>query len=174
MANLRRPWRQGSIHGLRKGCNGCLRVAGTLLKAGMRMTNSLRKTMRWLFCLLPIHAFAGQSLVLTPGMASTAMIDPNLSANQDWRVEFQLHNWAAPSVNTTGGFIWDLSGIGSNAAIVPGNLLWINDKRDSIAGGSPCQLPLAGRTDVLVRAQRESSQSRFVCEIWNIDGTNYS
>lgn len=102
------------------------------------------------------------------------MIDPNLSANQDWRVEFQLHNWAAPSVNTNGGFIWDLNGIGSNAAIVPGNLLWINDKRDSIAGGSPCQLPLAGRTDVLVRAQRESSQSRFVCEIWNIDGTNYS
>jgi hypothetical protein len=128
-----------------------------------------------LLCLVAVRGFAGQSLVLTPGVRSTGMNDPNLPAQQAWRVEFQLHGWAPPSAATSDGFVWALNGIGASASVVPSNELWVTDTRDSVAGGSPCHLPLAGRTDIVVRVQREpqGGQARFVCEMWNIDGTGY-
>jgi len=125
-------------------------------------------------CLFATSVFAGQSLVLTPGVTSAAVNDPNLPSSQAWRVEFQMHDWAPPTINTFNGTLWDFNGLGANADIVPGGQLRVLDKRDSIDGGSPCILLLDGRTNVVVRVQREPAQNRFVCEIWNADGTGYA
>ena len=136
--------------------------------------STIRVKLLVLLCLVTTSAFAGQSLVLTPGVHSTAMNDPNLAATQAWRVEFQMHDWAPPSIATNDGFVWALNGIGASAAVVPGNQLQVIDTRDTIPGGSPCNFSLDGRTNVLVRIQREPAANRFVCEIWNSDGTGYA
>jgi len=122
----------------------------------------------YLFC--TVSSFAGQSLVLTPGVRPGA-IDPNLATQQAWRVEFQLHSWVPPTTNTNDAFLWDYNGIGANAAIVSANELRISNKRDSLDGG--CDLSLIGRTNVVVRLQRDPVQKKFTCELWNADGTDY-
>src|SRR5689334_15366078 len=98
-------------------------------------------------------AFAGQSLVLTPGVTSTAVNDPNLPQQQAWRVEFQLHDWVSPTVNTNDATIWDLNGIGAAAALLPGGLLRFFDKRDVSPG--VCSISLGSLTNVLIRVQRD-------------------
>ena len=57
--------------------------------------------------------------------------------------------------------------------IYPDGRLAFNDLRDSVSWNRPCFLSLAGRTDVLVRFQRDAVQKRIVCESWNFDGSGY-
>ncbi len=114
--------------------------------------------------------FGGSSLVLTPGVTSASVADPNLAAGQSWRAEFQMHDWTVPSGPTD---IWDLNGIGAKAQLLPGGVLRFFDKRDSVTP-SVCGLTLVGYINVLVRVQREVPANRFVCELWNYDGTGYT
>jgi hypothetical protein len=118
---------------------------------------------------LAYPAYAGLSLVLTPGISSGVVTDPNLPQTQAWRVEFQLHGWTVPGSQTN---LWDLNGIGATALLLPGNSLRVLNKRDSTAP-SVCDLSLSGRSDVLVRLQRDPVAMTFVCELWNYDGSAY-
>ncbi len=125
-----------------------------------------------LLALAPLTVFGGQSLVLTPGATSSAVNDPN-PGDISWRAEFQLHDWVAPSVATSDGYIWDLNGLGASAAILNSGTLRISDKRDSVAP-SVCDLSLNGRTNILVRIQRDTTTSKFTCELWNYNGSGYA
>ena len=80
-----------------------------------------------------------------------------------------MHDWVAPSNPT---LIWDMNDIGASAGLIPSNMLRIGNKRDA---PSPfCDLPLAGYRNVLVRVQRDPVAKRFVCELWNYDGTGHT
>ena len=129
-------------------------------------------SMRGLLLLLPLTAFAGQSLVLAPG-ATVNVADPNLPPSQSWRVEFQLHDWTLPPQGIQNAYIFYLLGTGLNAAIWPDGRLALTEMRDSITPAQPCFLSLNGRQNVMVRYQKEVSSMRVVCEIWNSDGTGY-
>ena len=129
-------------------------------------------SMRGLLLLLPLTAFAGQSLVLTPG-ATLSVADPNLPQNQSWRVEFQLHDWTLPPQGIQNAYDFYLLGTGLNAAIWPDGRLALTDLRDSGSPAQPCFLSLTGRQNVLVRFQRDVPNMRVACEIWNSDGTGY-
>ena len=128
--------------------------------------------MRSLFLLLPLAAFAGQSLVLTPGVTQ-AVADPNLAQNQSWRVEFQMHNWTLPPQGIQSAYVFYLSGTAAAAAIFPDGSLALIDWRDAASPAQPCFLSLNGRQNVLVRFQRDVANMRVACEIWNSDGTGY-
>ena len=119
--------------------------------------------------LLTLPAFAGSSLVLTPGVTSTSANAPNMAAKQAWRVEFQMHDWAVPANPTN---LWDMNDIGATAGLLPTNVLRISDKRDTPS--LLCDLPLAGYRDVLVRVQRDPIAMRFVCELWSFDGSGHN
>jgi len=118
---------------------------------------------------LPSLSFCGLSLVLTPGFEPAAK-DPNLSPQQPWRVEFEMHGWAQS--NTISNNIWDMNGIAATALLLPSNTLRIINKRDAVAP-SVCDFPLNGYANVLVRVQRDPAHSRFVCELWNYDDSGY-
>jgi len=124
------------------------------------------------FLFLPIMAFAGQSLVLTPGVTGS-IANPNLPENQSWRVEFQLHGWTLPPQGEQNDYIFYLNGTGLSAAMWPDGRLALTELRDPISPAQPCFLSLNGRQNVLVRFQKDVSNLRVVCEIWNSDGTGY-
>ncbi|MCU1337781.1 MAG: hypothetical protein JWO19_3362 [Bryobacterales bacterium] len=128
--------------------------------------------MRGLLLLLPLTVFAGQSLVLTPGV-TIAVADPNLPQSQSWRVEFQVHDWALPPQGIQNAYVFALGGTGAKAEIWPDGRLVLSDLRDSVSPSQPCFLSLNGRQNVLVRFQRDASNMRLACEIWNSDGTGY-
>jgi hypothetical protein len=109
---------------------------------------------------------------LTPGTVISPIRDPNLPATQSWRVEFQMHNWALPAAGG-GAQVWGLNGIGASASLLIGGVLRFIDTRDQLPGGAPCDLPLTGLSNVLVRVQRDALNKRFVCELWNYDGTGH-
>src|SRR5665213_1020846 len=128
------------------------------------MTNTILRITALLA--LSLKAFAGLSLVLTPGVTSGLVTDPNLPTAQPWRVEFQMHSWTAPAQAPTN--LWDLNGIGTTAELLPSNTLRFLDKRDATSP-SVCDLPLAGYSNVLVRLQREPVTMQLVCELWSYD-----
>jgi hypothetical protein len=130
------------------------------------MTSKLRKICFLLA--LPQMAFAGLSLVLTPGATAT-FADPVQPLQQTWRVEFQLHDWTIPSTDTLAGKVFALDGAGLYTALRQ-DQLWILSNRD----GAQCILPLANRTNVLVRVQRDVANSKLSCEEWNSDGSGYA
>ena len=134
----------------------------------MRHTNLL------LCALLAGTAFAGQSLVLTPSISGTSVVDPNLAQNQSWRLEFQIHNWTLPAPGSTNAKIFQLTGIGSNVFLYGDGRIALEDDRDAIAQQQPCFVSTVGITNALVRFQRDLSTMRAVCEIWNYDGTGYN
>jgi len=115
-------------------------------------------------------AFCGQSLALTPGVIALAT-DPNQPQQQAWRVEFQLHDWTPPTINTNDSTVWDFNGIGAASALLQTGILRISDKRD--VAPSVCDLSLGTLTNILVRVQRDPVNMRFVCELWNYDGSGY-
>lgn len=118
---------------------------------------------------MQVPATAGLSLVLTPSSVTFGVNDPNLPKEQAWRVEFQMHDWVLPTFDTNGASVWDFNGVGASAVLLMQGSLRVINKRD----GGLCDLSLAGRTNVLVRIQRDPANLRFSCEIWNYDGTGY-
>jgi len=121
--------------------------------------------------LLALPVFAGQSLILSPGVAGTVG-DPYLADNQSWRVEFQIHGWTPPPAGLQYAYIFRLNGTGVSAAIWPDGRMFIIDWRDTVSGGS--FLGVAGRTNVLVRIQRDAPAMQLTGEIWNSDGSSYA
>ena len=117
-----------------------------------------------------VRAFAGQSLVLTPGF-TVPVNNPNLPATQAWRVEFQLHDWVLPTVLSNDTALWGLNGVGTVAVLLSTGYLRVFDNRDS--GGPLCDVPLAG-SNVLVRIQRDPVARVFSCELWSSDGSHYT
>lgn len=120
------------------------------------------------------QAFGGQSLSLVPGMTSAILTDPLLPDNQSWRVEFQIHNWVLPAEGFYFAYIFQLDGTGVSASIWPDGRLTLNDNRDLVARQDLCYLPLTGRSNVLVRFQRDVPGKTTTCELWNTDGTGYA
>jgi hypothetical protein len=118
-------------------------------------------------------ATTSQSLRLTPGFSAT-VANPNLPPTQAWRVEFQLHDWNTnfPVDPGNQAAVFGMNGTGVVSVLLEGNILRSMDNRDQ-NGGAVCDLPLGGRTNVLVRLQRTTSPQQFVCELWNYDGSGY-
>ena len=117
----------------------------------------------------PATIFAGQSLLLTN--AQLSLNDPNLSQTQSWRVEFQLHNWTLPTAGSP--LVFALDGTGAYARLSPNGTLAI-ETRDSVSRQQPCFVTLAGLTNVLVRFQKDVTNMRFSCELWNYNGGGYN
>src|SRR5579872_799986 len=128
--------------------------------------------MRGLFLLLPLSVFAGQSLVLTPGVTGS-IADPNVPSNQSRRVEFQIHSWTLPPQGIYNAILFTLGGTGAEAVMYPDGSLALMDYRTKVDRAQPCFVSLTGRQNVLVRFQRDVANMREVCEIWNSDGTGY-
>ena len=122
--------------------------------------------------LLATRMFGGQSLKLQPGTISALVSDPNFAANEPWRVEFQMHDWQIPSDATGPTRIWAMAGIGTSAEFQPAGYLRIIDEAE-ILSESVCDMPVLGRTNILVRIQRDPVQKRFSCELWNVDGSGH-
>ena len=118
------------------------------------------------------QAFAGLSLILSPGKASTSMSDPPMPASQSWRVEFQLHDWVIPPATVGNAELWTMSGLGASATLISTNALRLYDYHEPTAP-SVCDISLAGRSNILVRLQRDAGAKLFTCEIWNTDGGGY-
>ena len=121
---------------------------------------------------LPVIAFAGQSLVLAPGVVATSP-EANTPNSQSWRIEFQIHDWVLPPQGVYSAYVFYLSGAGVAAAIYPDGTMGLIDWRDTGFNSAPCRLPLSGRQNVLVRFQRDVPNKALTCEIWNSDGTGY-
>ena len=137
----------------------------------MRYINKM--LLRFLF-LLPTAVFAGRSLVMTPANQGGSINDPNLAQNQSWRVEFQMHDWTLTAAGNFSAKVFELDGVGAVVFFYPDGTLATEDHRDSITPAQPCFLSTTGRTNVEVRIQRDVSQMRLTCEIWNYDGTGYA
>jgi len=123
------------------------------------------------FCLLPLMAFAGQSLILN-NSTNIAVTDPGVSQNQSWRIEFQIHNWTPPAAGVYNAALYNLMGTGAIARIFPEGALEF-ESLDTFAEQQPCMLNINGLTNALVRVQRNVSTMRFTCEVWSYDGTGY-
>ena len=132
----------------------------------------MSRSMRKVLLLLPMVAFAGQSIVLTPGMTATVP-EATTPQSQSWRVEFQIHDWVVPAAGVYNAYVFYLGGAGAAALIYPDGSLSLIDWRDSTVKAAPCQLSLSGRQNVLVRFQRDVANLALTCEIWNSDGTGY-
>ncbi len=111
---------------------------------------------------------AAMSLVLAPGVTGS-FADPVQVAGQAWRVELQIHDFAFPATNTLGAKVSVMDGAGLYMALNLG-LLWVLDNRDS----SQCLLTLTGRTNALIRIQRDPGNALLRCEVWNYDGSGYT
>lgn len=127
------------------------------------------------FWFLSAICFAGKSLVVTPSLTAqnTSVHLQNFSNNQSWRVEFQMHDWTLPAQGNFGAIILELNGVGLQAVLYPNSTVALGDLRDSVVPAQPCQLSLNGKTNVLVRVQRDAVQKSLTCELWNYDGSGY-
>jgi len=110
-----------------------------------------------------------RSLVLTTGTTGTAPLSPNAppySAITDWRVELRVHNWTQAAqyshIFMTSAFAVRFVAGSDNISFTswPDNsaVVWANIK---------------GRTDFIVRFQRNVADRALTAEVWNSDGTNY-
>lgn len=136
------------------------------------MLSRFRRIPAWcLSVFFPIVAFAGQSLVLTR-VVSIQVVDPIVSPDQSWRVEFQFHNWTIPPAGFYHGTLFDLSGTGAKATISPDGRIAIEGS-DSVTRREPCFISTAGLTNALVRIQKNAKTLQFSCEAWNFDGSHY-
>ena len=127
--------------------------------------------LRTLIFFLPPMAFAGQSLVLN-NATNISVADPVLHPNQSWRIEFQLHNWTVPP-DQISHQLYYLSGTGSIARLFPNAEVEI-ETLDPVTQRQPCFVVTKGRTNALVRVQKNARAMLFSCEIWNFDGTGYA
>lgn len=123
--------------------------------------------------LLAANLFGGQSLVLTNGGTSYAVVDPSLPVTQSWRVEFRMHGFTPPPSGYSQR-LFTLPGTGLIVYLEPSGALNITDYRDVPTNSGYCTLPTTGLTDVLVRVQRDLVNRQQTCELWNYDGSGYS
>ncbi|MCZ2156784.1 MAG: hypothetical protein LC114_23300, partial [Bryobacterales bacterium] len=113
-------------------------------------------------------AFAGQSLVLAQN-GSQFFSFPSVSKTASWRVEFQLHDPGAFVAETN---IIEFAGFAVRLRD-NGTRIFISPSHDSYPGGTPCIFNVTGRSNMLVRVQRDYSAMKYYCEMWDADGSNY-
>src|SRR5262249_51204388 len=69
--------------------------------------------------------------------------------------------------------IFRLDGTGLRTFLYPNGLVALEGERDAVQPAQPCFVDISGRTNVLIRFQRDVAQQRASCEVWNYDGTGY-
>ncbi len=113
-------------------------------------------------------SWGGQSLVLNHGGNQSLSI-PGFSKSDSWRIEFQLHGWNDSETDSnfaelTGGIVRQFGG----------DRWYFAPQQDSYPGGTPCIFTMTGRSNVLIRIQRDYSVPQWTCEMWDTNGSNYS
>jgi hypothetical protein len=111
---------------------------------------------------------------MTPANQGGSVNDPNYPQNQSWRIEFQMHDWTNTPAGNFSAKIFELDGVGATAWFYPDGVIALGDYKDNITPQQPCFVSAAGRTNVVVRFQRDLSKMQLTCEIWNYDGTGYA
>lgn len=122
-----------------------------------------------LFLLLPIPAIASRSIALTTSNYLSSTTTPSgapYNSITNIRFEFRIHNWTQAtnyshyfrSANFALRFV-------QNADQVLFTV-W-PDSSGAIS------ISIAGRSDFIVRFQRDPANTRYTAEVWNADGTNY-
>ena len=127
-----------------------------------------------LFVLVAASVFGGQS-VTPSGQYNLSVTLPYapwtyFSSTQAMRWEFRIHDFGPDWSNIVRLGSIQLTSIGPNTAFMAGRSV------DTFANsGSLDALPgcCAGRTDVLVRVQRDPANSRYTWEVWNTVGGGY-
>ncbi len=131
---------------------------------------------RLLYCLiaaLPLTLSGGQSLVMSASTPPINVTDPPYSQDQSWRIEFQVQNWTPPPQGVLSANFFYLNGLGAIAYFYPDGSVAMQS-RDPVVQQAPCFVSLTGRTNVLIRLQKNVSALTLTCEIWNFDGTGYT
>jgi hypothetical protein len=116
---------------------------------------------------------AGQSLKLTGGPALN-MADPPTPQSQSWRIEFQMDSFQIPAAGNYGATIFNFAGTGGAAFLYPDGTLALETLRDQVADREPCFVSTGGKSNVLVRLQRDVTKMQITCELWSYDGTGYN
>jgi len=133
----------------------------------MRLYTILMRS-SFLILVLISSVFAGQSINISSGNYCS-FSDPNVSTTTDWRVEFQLHDYIVPGSNV---LLLGLSGLGFGVEARTDGTLLIQDNRDTVNGST--YIDMTGRTNVLIRVQRNHAGALFSAEVWNVDSSNYA
>lgn len=120
---------------------------------------------------IPYFSFAGQSIIL-PASTSVSFTDPSYDVASPWTAEVHIDVWNLPSL-TSDPTILQLQGIGARMLLSHNGSFLLYDSRNTYESPGFCDLSLSGRTNVLVRWQRDVVNDLLVCEIWNADGTGY-
>ncbi len=110
----------------------------------------------------------GQSITLNAwaGAFVSSASCPNISDSSNFRLEFRVHNAAAPASNVSVFFINCLD---MYIQVQASGLLYVVEQvsgANFIASGS-------ARSEMLVRVQRNISAGRVDVEVWDVDGGNY-
>lgn len=120
-----------------------------------------------LILLVAATLYAGQSIDLATNTGTASA--PQRPQNQSVRHEFQLHDWTLPGSSKQ---IYYDGGDGVEVLLTTTGLRITDTVGEAPVG--PCDLSLSGRSNVLVRVQRNVSTLSFDCEISNYDGSNYA
>lgn len=125
--------------------------------------------MRFLVLLLAcVSLFAGQSIRLDAwaGIFVPSATCSNISDSSDWRLEFRVHNAAAPASNVSVFFIDCLD---MYIQVQTSGLLYVVEQ----VSGANFTASGSARSEMLVRVQRNISAGRVDVEVWDVDGGNY-
>jgi hypothetical protein len=113
---------------------------------------------------------AAESIALYNGatVTGTFPVNPAFTTVGDIRMEFRLHGFTQPAdyygwMFYFGNFLVRFLG--------PSEILNISDNYDNYTS---INVDLAGRSDVVVRFQRDKANTRLSLEVWNADGTGYA
>lgn len=113
-------------------------------------------------------AFAGQSLNMAPGKTGSFTIPNQAKYNpvSTFRWEFRVHNWNLPGSGIE--YIWNIDSNHVRATSIENQL---NIVDGNVSTGF--NLDLTGRSDVLIRYQRDAASNLLMVEMWNYDGSGY-
>jgi hypothetical protein len=125
-----------------------------------------------LICLLLPAAFAGQSLVMTPGRSGRYTIPstPAFTSVSDFRMEIRIHGYSGPNSEHYSN-VWETGLLNIRYGLKGTNNLSVFDT--SGIGLANAWIPMGGRADAILRIQRFMSAGRFTVEIWDTEGKNY-
>lgn len=150
-------------------------------RLGPVVTTELPRSSHWIrvFSLLAVcaAAFGGQSVVVNSGMPLVTL--PNSApwtsigdSNQSMRWEMRIHDfgtdWATTATINLGPVLL--------RSLTPNYAMMSSVTGDSFMGdgaGTYLNGCCAGRSDVLVRVQRDVVNNRYTWEIWNTQGGGY-
>lgn len=120
--------------------------------------------------------FAAKSLVLTPGSPGTFQVPnkPDFRNLGPVRVELRIHNWTRPSSSSAS--LLNIEGLVTiTLPPLPASSLAVTEWNDAFTRGqgNSALLDISGRTDFILRFQRDVQNKQITSEIWNVDGSHY-